>query len=157
MDIVVTVKRVPDPNIPPGMIAIDPSGRQVLTPKGITPVTNGYDANALEEAVKLKEQHGGTVTVVTVGDEAARDTLRHAISVGATAAVHVAGPVGLEADGLTTARLLAAAVRRLARSDLVLCGRQASDTDAGQVLFGVAEGSGLPGVSPIRKIVQVRD
>jgi electron transfer flavoprotein alpha/beta subunit len=55
MDVVVTVKGVPDPNIPPG---IDASGRQVVTPRGIPPATDGYDANAVEEAVRLKEQHG---------------------------------------------------------------------------------------------------
>jgi electron transfer flavoprotein beta subunit len=155
MDIVVTVKRVPDPNIRVNMLTIDPPGRQVVTPPGIPPVTNGYDANALEEAVRLKEQHGGTVTALGLGDEASRDTLRSAIAVGATAAIHIAGAAGLEADSLSTARLLAAAIRRLARYDLVLCGRQASDTDAGPVLFGVAEILGLPIVSPIRKIVQV--
>src|SRR5262249_44181740 len=121
----------------------------------IPPVTNLYDANALEEAVRLKAQHGGTVTTIGLGDEATRDTLRSALAVGATATIHVAGAAGLEADSLGTARLLAAAIRRLARYESVLCGRQASDTDAGQVLFGVAEILGLPIVSPIRKIVQV--
>src|SRR5262245_27548606 len=156
MDIVVTLKRVPDPNIPSNMIAIEGSGQQVVTPQGIPPVTNGYDANALEEAVRLKERHGGIVTALSVGDEGARDALRRAISVGATAAIHIAGPVGLAAESRDTARLLAAAIRRLARYDLIMCGRQASDTDAGQVLFIVAEMLGLPIASPIKKIVDVQ-
>jgi electron transfer flavoprotein beta subunit len=90
------------------------------------------------------------VTALSVGDEGACDALRRAISVGATAAIHIAGSVGLAAESFGTARLLAAAIRGVARYDLIMCGRQASDTDAGQVLFIVAEMLGLSVVLPIR-------
>lgn len=153
MNIVVTVKQVPDPNTPPNLFTIDYAAKRVLTPTGIPPVMNGYDANAVEEAVRLKEQRGGKVTAVSVGDASVRDTLRRAIAMGATAAVHVEEPA--ELDSLSTAQTLAAVITRLAPVDLILCGRQASDTDGGQVLFGIAELLGLPAVSPIRKIVQV--
>jgi electron transfer flavoprotein beta subunit len=155
MNIVVTVKHVPDPNTPPKLFTIDDAARRVLPPLGIPPVMNGYDANAVEEAVRLKEQRGGTVTAVSVGDDGARDTLRRAIAMGANAAIHVEEAAGL--DSSLTAEMLAAAIARLAPFDLILCGRQASDTDGGQVLFGLAEWLGLPAVSPIRKIVQVED
>jgi hypothetical protein len=102
MDIVVTVKRVPDPNIPANMIAIDESGTIVSSP-GVVPIINGYDANALEEAVRLRDQDCGTGTALTVGDEATRDTLRHAIAVGATSAVHIAESVGFSPDTFGTA------------------------------------------------------
>jgi electron transfer flavoprotein beta subunit len=114
-------------------------------------VTNGYDANALEEAVRLKEQRGAKVTAMSVGDGGARDALRRAVAVGADAAIHVDEAADL--DSASTAEVLAAAIRRLAPVDLILCGRQASDTDGGQVLFGLAELLGLPAVSPVKRIV----
>jgi electron transfer flavoprotein beta subunit len=155
MNIVVTVKQVPDPNTPPKLFTIDDAAKRVSTPVGILPVMNGYDANAVEEAVRLKEQRGAKVTAVSVGDDGARDALRRAISLGANAAIHVEGAADL--DSASTAELLAAAVTKLGPFDLVLCGRQASDTDGGQVLFALAELLGLPAVSPIKKIVQVED
>jgi electron transfer flavoprotein beta subunit len=155
MNIVVTVKQVPDPNTPPKLFTIDDAVKRVLTPAGIPPVMNGYDANALEEAIRLKEQRGARVTAVSVGDDGARDAARRAIALGATAAVHVEDAADL--DSSTTAEILAAAIAKLAPFDLILCGRQASDTDGGQVLFELAERLGLPAVSPIKGIVQIED
>ena len=155
MNIVVTVKQVPDPNTPTKLLTIDARAKRVIPPAGIPPVMNGYDANALEEAVRLKEQRGAKVTAVSVGDDGARDALRRAIAMGASEAIHVEGAADL--DSSSTAEVLAAAIARLAPFDLMLCGRQASDTDGGQVLFGLAELLGLPAVSPIKKIVEVQD
>src|SRR5919108_5420076 len=63
MDIVVTVKQVPDPDIPPTHFKIDEAANKVVPPAGVSPVMNGYDAHALEAALRLKEQLGGKVTV----------------------------------------------------------------------------------------------
>lgn len=155
MNIVVTIKQVPDPNTPPKLLTIDDAAKRVLPSPGIPPVMNGYDANALEEAVRLKEQQGAKVTAVSVGDDGARDALRRAIALGATAAVQVEDAADL--DSSSTGEVLAAAIAKLAPFDLILCGRQASDTDGGQVLFGLAELLGLPALSPIKKIVEVED
>ena len=152
MDIVVTVKQVPDPDIPPTHFKIDEAARKVIPPAGVSPVMNGYDAHALEAALRLKEQLGGKVTVVSLGGDSARDTLKRAIAMGADAAVHVNDPSLNEADSTTTALALAAAIKKLEHFDLVLSGRQASDTDGGQVHLGVARHLGLPAVSPIQKI-----
>lgn len=157
MEIVVTLKQVPDPDIPPSHFKVDEAARRAVPPAGVAPVMNGYDGNALEEALRLRERHGGRVTVVTVGPDTARDTLKRAIAMGADAAVHVNDPALLDADSFTTARALAAAIQQLGPFDLVLSGRQASDTDAGQTHLGVAELLGLPAVSPIQKIEAVED
>jgi electron transfer flavoprotein beta subunit len=157
MDIVVTVKQVPDPDIPPSHFKVDEAARKVVPPAGVAPVMNGYDANALEAALRLREQHGGKVTVVTVGPDSARDALKRAIAMGADAAVHVNDPALVDADSLLTARALAAAITKLGHVDLVLSGRQASDTDGGQVHLELAELLELPAVSPIQKIEQVED
>src|SRR2546427_246500 len=90
--IVVTVKQVPDPDIPPSHFRVDEAARKVVPPAGVSPVMNGYDANALEEALRLKETHGGKVTVVSVGPDSARDTLQRAIAMGADAAVPLNDP-----------------------------------------------------------------
>src|SRR5205807_3396862 len=152
MDIVVTVKQVPDPDIPPTHFKVDEAAKKVIPPAGVAPVMNGYDAHALEAALKLKEQLGGKVTVVSLGGDSARDTLKRAIAMGADAAIHVNDPALNDADSATTARALAAAIKKLDGFDLVMSGRQASDTDGGQVHLGVASHLGLPAVSPIQKI-----
>ena len=66
MDIVVTVKQVPDPDIPPTHFKVDQAANKVIPPAGQAPVMNGYDAHALEAALVLRDQVGGKVTVVTM-------------------------------------------------------------------------------------------
>ena len=157
MDIIVTVKQVPDPDIPPSHFRVDEAARKVIPPQGVAPVMNGYDANALEAALRLKDKQGGKVTVVTLGGDSARDTLKRAIAMGADAAIHVNDPALLDPDSFTTAQALAAAIKKIGACDLVLSGRQASDTDAGQVHLGIAELLGLPAVSPVQKVEEVAD
>jgi electron transfer flavoprotein beta subunit len=152
MDIVVTVKQVPSPDISPAHFKIDEVAKKVIPPAGDAPVMNGYDAHALEAALRLREQLGGKVTVVSLGGDSARDTLKRAIAMGADAAVHINDPSLNEADSSMTARALAAAIKKLDRFDLVLSGRQASDTDGGQVHLGIARELGVPAISPIQKI-----
>lgn len=157
MNIVVTVKQVVDPNLPPSYIDLDPSGKRIITPFGVPPVMNGYDANALEAALKLREQHGGRVSVVSLGDDTGRATLKRALAMGADAAVLLNDPAWLNLDSACVAQVIAAAIRKIGAFDLVLCGRQASDTDGGQVLFWLAEALGIPAVSPVAKIEAVQD
>ena len=157
MHIIVTVKQVPDPDIPPSHFQVDEGARRVIPPQGVAPVMNGYDANAREAALRLKDKHGGKVTVVTLGGDSARDTLKRAIAMGADAAIHVNDPALLDPDSFTTAQALAAAIKKIGACDLVLSGRQASDTDAGQVHLGIAELLGLPTVSPVQKVEEVAD
>jgi electron transfer flavoprotein beta subunit len=155
MNIVVTLKQVADPNIPPANIQLAPAGKRIVSPFGVRPVINGYDANALEEALRLKEQHGGKVTVVSLGDDTSREALKHAIAMGADSAVLINDPDLLNADSAGVGRALAAAIRKIGAFDLILSGRQASDTDGGQVLHWVAEALDLPAVSAISKIEAV--
>ena len=152
MKIIVTIKQVPDPDIPPGHFRVDEAARRVIPPSGVAPVMNGYDANALEAALKLKEAHDGEVVAVSLGAAEARDTLKRAIAMGASSAVLLSDPAFEQLDSLGTARTLAAAIRKIGDFDLVMCGRQASDTDAGQVHLGLAELLDLPAVSPIQAI-----
>lgn len=155
MNIIVTVKQVADPNIPPGDIQLDPEAKRIVSPFGIPPVMNGYDANALEAALRLREKHGGRVTAVGLGDDASRAALKQAIGMGADTAVLLNDPDWLHADGAGVGRALAAAIRKIGNFDLILCGRQASDTDGGQVLHWIADALDLTGVSPVSRIEEV--
>jgi len=155
MRIVVTIKQVPDPDVPAGSFQIDPSGQRALSPPGVAPIMNGYDANALEAALRLKEAHGGSVVALGLGPPETRDALKRAIAMGADAAFLVDAPSG-DLDSWATASALAAALRRIGSEgepvDLVLCGRQASDTDAGQVPLGIAALLDLPALAPVQKV-----
>lgn len=155
LNMIVTVKQVPDPDIPPTHFKVDEAAKKVVPPAGVAPVMNGYDANALEEALRLKEKHGGKITVVSVGGDTARETLKRALAMGADAAVHVNDPAFADAGSTVTAEVLAAAIRKIGDYQLVLSGRQASDTDAGQVHLGVGTLLDIPTVSPVQKIESV--
>lgn len=152
MRIVVTVKQVPDPDIPPSHFKVDEAAKRILPPPGVAPVMNGYDANALEAALRLKEQAGGSVTLVCMGVVQARDALKRGIAMGADRGILLDDPAFAHADSAVTATVLAAAIRSLELPDLILCGRQASDTDAGQVHLGIASLLKIVGISPIQRI-----
>ena len=129
MDIVVCVKRTPE--TAEADLIITPDGRSV-EPKGLVFDINEWDNYAVEEAVRLKESHGGTVTVVSVGGQECEDVLRRGLAMGADAAIRVDLPEASQADGWSVATTLAAAIRDLPK-DLILCGVQASDDGMGQV------------------------
>ena len=155
MNIVVTVKQVADPNIPPSHIQLDAEAKRIVSPFGIAPVMNGYDANALEEALRLRDAHTGKVTVISLGEENSRDTLKRGVAMGATTAVLLSDPEWMHADSATAGQLIAASINKSGPFDLVLCGRQASDTDGGQVLHWIARYLGIPVITPVTKIEAV--
>ena len=147
---------MPDPDIPPGHFQIDEASRRVVPPSGVAPILNGYDANALEAALRLKEAHGATVVALSLGPAEARDVLKRAIAMGADQAVLIEDAALSDVDSWLTAQALAAAIRRIGAEgepvDLVLSGRQASDTDAAQVPLGVAELLGFASAAPVQRI-----
>lgn len=117
---------------------------------GVKFIMNPYDEYALEEALRLREAHGGSVTVVSCGSGRATETLRTALAMGADEAVLIAQD-GLPDDGNAVAAALAAAVREL-KPDLVLAGLFAVDRGAGSVALQVAERLGLPSASAALKL-----
>ncbi len=127
MEIVVCLKQVVDPELPARDFAIDPvTMRQVR--EGRPLVISTYDENALEVGLQLKDRVGGKVTALMLGPAAASgDAIRLALAMGADEAVVVDDPQAPARLGAAKARLLAAAVRRLGRFDLVLCGCESAD------------------------------
>jgi electron transfer flavoprotein beta subunit len=143
--IAVCVKEVPDSaqkRIDPATMRLDRSGEGAL---------NAFDANAVEEALRLKEASGGEVVVVSMGPERALNSLRKALAMGADRAVLVADEGAAGSDLVATSRTLAQALERES-PDLVLFGQQASDSDGAVLWAAVAERLKRPVVSQVAEL-----
>ncbi|GAE26153.1 electron transfer flavoprotein [Halalkalibacter wakoensis JCM 9140] len=114
-------------------------------------IINPYDEYAIEEAIVLRDEHGGQVTVVTVGEEEAEKELRTALAMGADKAVLIDSEELDELDQFTTASLLAAYLKDQ-EIDIILGGNVAVDGGSGQVGPRVAELLGIPQVTTITKL-----
>ena len=152
MKIFVCIKQVPDTT----NVRINPE-TNTLVREGVQSIINPFDVYAVEEAVRLKEKHGGTVTVITMGPPQASEALRECISLGADSVYLVSDRAFAGADTLATAYALSCAIRHLGGADVILMGRQAIDGDTGQVGPGVAENLDISHVTDIRKIEEVTD
>lgn len=149
MHIAVLIKQVPNPDALAAVMGVDEAAAKVVLPPGHPQVVSPFDEQALEAALRLRDQLGASVriTAVTLGPDSARSALKQALSLGADDGVHIQDAALIDVDGAVTAQALAAAIRKLGSIDLVLAGRQAADYDAGIVGLGVAEILGLPSVS----------
>jgi electron transfer flavoprotein beta subunit len=152
LEIVVCVKVVSDPEAPASTFKIDAEKRRVLPGAGVPPVLNPYDENSLEAALKIKEKQPTRITVISAGKNIPKAVIRKSLAVGADDLVALEDDLFEEIDGYTTAVILAAAVKKLPAFDLILAGRMASDTNAGQVGPGIAELLGIPGISVAQKL-----
>jgi len=145
MKIAVCVKQVPEgaKRIDPGTKRLDRSGEGALNP---------FDANAVEEALRVKERTGdGEVVVVTMGPPAAADAIRKALAMGADRAVHVADDLAAGSDLVATSRVLAAALAR-EEPELVLFGQQSGDSDGAVLWAAVAERLQQPVISQVAEL-----
>ena len=152
MKIVVCIKQVPDSKD----VRLDPE-TNTLAREGVQSIMNPYDQHAVEEAVRLKEQLGGEVTVLSMGPPQAEEVLKQAISCGADNAVLVSDRAFAGADTWATSYTLAKAVQKIGDCDLILCGKQAIDGDTAQVGPGLAIQLGIPYVTCIQKIREAND
>ena len=153
----VLAKQVIDPEMPMAAFQIDATAKRVVTPANIPPVVNGFDENAVEAALQIKDGQEATITVISVGTSFTLDVMKKPLSMGADELVLLQDDSFQNTvDSFFTAQLLAAAIRKLGGFDLIICGRQASDWDNAQVPLGVAEILGLACVT-LGKKVEVKD
>ena len=150
MNIIVLIKQVPGST----EVKIDPATNTLIR-DGVEAVINPYDAYAIEEAVRLKEKHGGTVTTLTMGPPQAAEALRQSLAVGADKGVLLSDKKFAGADTLATSYTLAAAVRKTGVYDLVIAGKQTIDGDTGQVGPEVAVHLRIPSATYVKKIENV--
>jgi electron transfer flavoprotein beta subunit len=147
MNIIVCVKQVPDAKD----VRLDPK-TNTMAREGVQSIMNPFDRHAVEEGVRLKEQHGGMVTVISMGPPQAEAVLREAVACGADAAVLVSDRAFAGADTWATTYTLGKAIEKIGPFDLILCGKQAIDGDTAQVGPGLARRLNIPYVSYVRKV-----
>ena len=144
MKIIVSIKQVPDTS---GKVAVNPDG--TLNRASMQTITNPDDMNALEAALKIKDETGCKVIAVTMGPAPAAGMLREALAMGADEAILVSAREFGGSDTYATSQILAAAVDTIGveEDDIVICGRQAIDGDTAQVGPQMAEKLGLPQIT----------
>jgi electron transfer flavoprotein beta subunit len=154
LHIVVCVKQVPDSR----EIRIDPKNNTLIR-QGVPSIVNFYDMHGLEEALRIKDEHGARVTVVTMGPPPAEKGLKECISLGADEAVLVTDRGFAGADTLATSYVVAKTIRKVEEQwgpvDLVFCGKQTLDGDTGQVGPGVACRLDLEQLTYVSKVARV--
>ncbi|NLK38205.1 MAG: electron transfer flavoprotein subunit beta/FixA family protein [Epulopiscium sp.] len=149
MKIVVCIKQVPDTV----EVKIDPKTGTLIR-DGVPSIINHDDKTGIEAALRIKEQVGGTVTVVSMGPPQADVALREALAMGCDEAILVSGREFGGSDTYATSGILAAALKTL-DYDIIITGRQAIDGDTAQVGPQIAEKLGLPQVSYVEEIREV--
>jgi len=152
MNIVVCLKQVPGTT----EVKIDPQTNTLIR-QGIENIINPFDTYAIEEGVRLKEKHGGKITVITMGPSQAEAALREAISLGADEAVLLSDRAFAGADTWATAYTLSCAIKKLEKFDIIICGRQTIDGDTGQVGPELAEMLDIPFVAYVGQIEEIKD
>lgn len=148
MDVIVCVKHVPDTT--EAEIKINASGKDIEK-RGLVFDINEWDDYAVEEAVRIKERFGGTVTVITVGSEDADNTLRKCLARGADRAIRVTDPKIAGSDAYVIAKILYNVIKSM-RFDIILTGAQTSDDGSAVVGPVLAEFLGIPHATLVKKI-----
>ncbi len=152
MNMIVCCKQVVDPEAPPASFKVDTTANKVIPPQGVPPVISPFDENALEAALRIKDEQGGTITVISLGNNLLRDVVKKPLSMGADELVLLEDEAYDEGDAWSVAYALAMAIKKIGEYDIIFCGRQAADWDSGQIGSGIAEILGLPAVTLTRKI-----
>lgn len=153
-DSIVCVKQVPDTaNVTAEAMKEDGTVNRAALPT----IFNPEDLHALETALEIRDQHGGTVTVVTMGPPRAADVLRDCLFRGADRGILLTDRRAAASDTLATSYILSQAVRTIGRYDFVFCGRQAIDGDTAQVGPQCAEKLEIPQITYLEKVVSLKD
>ncbi|UCE23744.1 MAG: electron transfer flavoprotein subunit beta/FixA family protein [Candidatus Zixiibacteriota bacterium] len=150
MNIVVLIKQVPEI----ALIKVDQAANEVVLPQGPGTV-NPFDEYAVEEALRLKEKHGGNVAVMSVGTDRAESALRACLALGVDDAYLLSDEIFDKSDQQALGKILAAGLKKIGGSDLVLAGKQAIDSDSAQVPAAVAAHMGWPQAMFVKKFESV--
>jgi electron transfer flavoprotein beta subunit len=150
MNIIVLVKQVPDAS----EVKINRETNTLIR-DGVPSIINPFDMYALEEALRLREQHGGKVTAVTMGPPQAAEALKEAVALGVDDVVLLSDRCFAGADTWATSYALSKGIKKIGNYDLVIAGKQAIDGDTAQVGPETADMLGIPFVAYIRKIEKI--
>ncbi len=151
---IVCVKQVPDTaNVT--VDAMKPDG--TVNRSALPAILNPEDLHALEAALQIRDQYGGTVTVLTMGPLGAAEALRQCLYRGADSCILITDRRAAASDTLATSYILSQAVRKIGEFDFLFCGRQAIDGDTAQVGPQLAEKLGISQITYFERFVEVSD
>jgi electron transfer flavoprotein beta subunit len=151
INIIVCIKQVLDPEAPASTYKVDDEAKRIIQ-KGVPPVMSPFDENALEAALRIKDAHQTKITVLSMGQNLSKAVLRKSLAAGADELILLEDNVFDDLDSYATAFILATAINKIAKYDLIFTGMQAADSNAGVVGSGIAEILGIPSVTTVRKV-----
>ncbi len=152
LNIVVCIKQVPDTTD----VKIDPKTNTLIR-EGVESIMNPFDRYAVEEALRLKEQHEGKITVLTMGPPQAESILREAISMGVDEGVLLSDRAFAGSDTWATSYTLASGIKALGEFDIIICGKQAADGDTAQVGPGISVHLNIPQLTYVKKVEKLEN
>jgi electron transfer flavoprotein beta subunit len=152
MNIIVCIKEIFDPEATIDSFRLDSENKVLVSSAKVLRVVNPFDEQAVEAALRIKDKTGARVTIVSMGNNLDRVVVKKPLHMGADELVLLEDEAFLGGDSHATAKALATAIRKIGEYDLILCGRQAADSNAGQTGLGIAEFLNLPCVTVARKI-----
>ncbi|WP_094606058.1 Caffeyl-CoA reductase-Etf complex subunit CarD [Sporomusa silvacetica DSM 10669] len=152
MNIIVCIKQVPGTS----EVEVDQE-TGVLKREGIDSKMNPYDLYAIETAIKMKEEKGAKISVVSMGPPQAAEIIREAYMMGADEGALISDRVFGGADVLATSYTISQGVQKFGLYDLIICGKQTTDGDTAQVGPELAEFLGIPHITNVKKIVEVKE
>ncbi|UCG67129.1 MAG: electron transfer flavoprotein subunit beta/FixA family protein [Deltaproteobacteria bacterium] len=152
MNIIVCIKEVADPEAPADEFKLDPDKNILVSSPKVLKVVNPFDEQAVEAALRIRDKREAKVTILSLGLGIDRVVAKKPLHMGADELILLEDEAFADGDSWSTAYALASAIRKIGDYDLVLCGRQSADSNAGQIGPGIAEFLGLPSVGIARKI-----
>jgi len=152
MDIIVCIKQVPNTT----QVRINPETNTLIR-EGVECIINPFDMYAIEEGIRLKEKHGGKVTVLSMGPPQAEIALKEAISLGCDEAILLSDRYFAGSDTWATSYVLSQGIKKIGNYNMVICGKQASDGDTAQVGPGISTFLDAPQVTYVKKIEEVKE
>jgi electron transfer flavoprotein beta subunit len=150
LNIIIPIKQVPETS---NVKMDEETGTMVR--EGVESIINPLDLYAIEVGIQLKEEHGGKITVITMGPLSAEKALKEAISMGCDDGILVSGREFAGSDTRATSYVLAETIKKIEDYDLILTGERATDGDTGQVGPGIASFLELPLATYTSKIVEI--
>ena len=152
MNIIVLIKQVPDTS----EVKINRETNTLIR-DGVPSIINPFDMYAIEEALRLREKHGGKVTALTMGPPQAADALKDAIALGVDEVALLSDRAFAGADTWATSYALSKAIKKIGAYDLVISGKQAIDGDTAQVGPETADMLNVPFVAFVKKVESIEN
>jgi electron transfer flavoprotein beta subunit len=155
LHIVACIKQVPDTKI----IKMNPK-TNTMDRSSAPAILNPYDSHAVEEAVRIRQRYGGTVSVVTMGPPPAVKAIRKCIEIGADEGYMITDRACAGADTLATSYALTKVLEKIGKLqpiDLIICGKMTIDGDTGQVGPGIARRLDMPPLTSVNKVVEINE